>query len=271
MKVVKKKVPTPAALDAEFLLTELAKASVRCNVLRVKQLLRVGARRLVSGRRFPACIFTRAARLNSSSILKLLLNAGANVDMLSCVSCSEPTRTRVTALHVAVAYGTLQSIRVLVQAGANVNASSSDGLGPLWYISMRRFDWSYANKARARLLQKELAQIFRLFIAAGVDVNARTTKPSPNFWHGGGIAYISEVGTTMLHAAVARADEHLVRALLDAGADVNVTSSETNKTALHYTRDAYPAVKAMITEQLTWLSSTRRRWLLTLKQQTNKL
>jgi ankyrin repeat protein len=216
-------------------------------------LLHIGARRLVASRRFPACTLISAAVLHSNSILQLLLNAGAKADKLSCTACGP---SRLTALHCAVARGTLRSITALLKAGASVCVRDSAGRTPLWYLSNRRHRRSVHDDLYAKTQRKELAEILRLFVAAGADVNAKKTKTSLSMHDG--YAGDGNAGTTLLHIAAARGDVQLVKALLDLGADATATCKQ-GKTVLQCA--AGTAVLPMVQQHVQWATSLRKQWL----------
>src|SRR5688572_20921205 len=72
-----------------------------------------------------------ASRRNHNGVTKVLLNAGASVrKTTSCVIPDEPAKE--TALHWAIAAKNLIGCRILIRAGANVNAKSTRGT-PLTY------------------------------------------------------------------------------------------------------------------------------------------
>ena len=93
-----------------------------------------------------------------------------------------------TALHLAALYGQPKVMRLLVEAGADIDAYDSQGNTPLLIAAEQR-----------------RTDVVMELIKLGADVNR---KKKPRF-------------TTPLHAAVLRMDMGSVVALLTAGADVN--------------------------------------------------
>ena len=248
-------------LDKQGLLSALTHATYIGDILRVKRVLTAGAKELVPARGFPACLLVRAAALQSSSILTLLLKAGAAPSGLSCAGCrTSAGAARMTALHSAVSKGTVRSIGTLLAHGAQVDATDGTGRTPLWYLSNRRQYYRPlcdARRSRVNVQAVELKQILQLFVAAGANVDAAKTRRTADNWRDGD----GEEGTTLLHIAAERGDAELVQALLAAGADVTLKSKQ-GKTALGWTHGDWPDVHAMLAAQADWATGMRRRWLL---------
>ena len=121
-----------------------------------------------------------AARTGDAGVLGLLLQHGADVDAATM-------ETRSTALMWAVAESHRDSVRALLDAGANPHASTAAGFTPLLFAA-RNGDVPMA----------------RLLLAAGVDVN--------------------HTGADRTHAlpyAIVRGHDAFARFLLDRGADPN--------------------------------------------------
>jgi hypothetical protein len=102
----------------------------------------------------------------------------------------------MTALIAASYEGHLAAIRVLLDAGADVNATSADGFTALMMASN--------------------LEVVRVLLDAGADVNAKATA----------------VGMTALTKASHEGQLEVVRVLLDAGADVNAVLSDGVTAAL---------------------------------------
>lgn len=83
-----------------------------------------------------------AISAKSLDIVKALIAAGANVALTYTVTVSWPvmTRTTQTPLHEACQINdlNLEIIQTLVEAGAPINAQTSNGMTPLMYAVMRR-------------------------------------------------------------------------------------------------------------------------------------
>lgn len=105
-----------------------------------------------------------------------------------------------TALHIAAAAHRPATVRLLAEAGADVNARNRRGAQPLHYAS-DGVPGSPAWKPTAQ------AQTVRSLIDAGADPNAADKS-----------------GVTPLHRAIRTRCAAAVRALLDGGADAHLTN-----------------------------------------------
>jgi cytohesin len=114
------------------------------------------------------------------------LDAGAELDTVDGKG--------MTALHYAAFNNRADVVKILLAAGADPNAKNEDGNTPLHYAAIQ-----------ASYTPEENEQIIELLLKAGAHLNAGTSRQ----------------GTTPLHYAAAHNRPHVVRALLQAGADVN--------------------------------------------------
>ena len=121
-----------------------------------------------------------AARTGSAEVVNQLVKHGADID-------AGTAETRSTALMWAVAESHPDSVRALLDAGADPRASTASGFTPLLFAA-RNGDIPMA----------------RLLLAAGVDVNHTGTD-----------------GTHALPYAIVRGHDDFARFLLDRGADPN--------------------------------------------------
>jgi ankyrin repeat protein len=138
---------------------------------------------------------------NSTSleIVKLLIENGADMEARD--------GTGRTVLMIAAAKDYFDKAQLLVQRGANVNATTTRRLTPLHFA---------AGGGKS-------PEIVRLLLDAGVDIEAR-----------------DDTGRTALFVAASCSREHtaVVQALLDAGADLNALD-EHERTALHEMGDGF--------------------------------
>jgi hypothetical protein len=105
-----------------------------------------------------------------------------------------------TALHIAAAGYRQVTVRLLAEAGADVNAMNRRGARPLHYA----VDGVPGSAAWAPAAQ---AEVVRYLIGAGADPNARDKS-----------------GVTPLHRAVRTRSAAAVEALLDGGADAHLAN-----------------------------------------------
>jgi len=121
-----------------------------------------------------------AAVGQNPAVVRLLLQHGAAVNAATImpreaarrttnnIKNGPPNRSKLTALHNAAAYGPVESVRALLNAGANVNAQDSRKLAPL---------------SSALATEYPSLHIVRTLIQAGADVNlADNNGDTPLDW-----------------------------------------------------------------------------------------
>jgi ankyrin repeat protein len=168
-----------------------------------------------------------AASQRHSDVVKVLLEHGADVNAHSHVwsqVLAQPPHSHVetmkdflmggnTALTFAVQAGDLESAKLLVAAGADVNATSAWGFPPLTVAVYGDFGQGFRiyegdvlplNGERGIPGQDEFPELVDFLIDAGADPNVGADR------------------FTALHAAILRENEETVRRLLDHGADPNL-------------------------------------------------
>src|SRR5205823_2714524 len=127
---------------------------------------------------FAASIFLSALRLEDAGVVKMLISVGVDPIMSD--------REGHTPLQIVSRRGNIKLARILLDAGADVNATDRNGYGT-------------ALQAAAESDNIELVQIL---LQAGADVNVFTAR-------------------TALQAAADNGNSELAQILLEAGADVN--------------------------------------------------
>ena len=125
------------------------------------------------------------------------------------------------ALMFAVQKGDLASAKLLVAAGADVNATSAWGFAPLTVAVYGNFGQAFRvyegdvlplDGERGIPGQDEFPELVEFLVEAGADPNVGADR------------------FTAMHAAILRENEQTVRLLLDHGADPNRTSSQAAPT-----------------------------------------
>jgi ankyrin repeat protein len=174
-----------------------------------------------------------AASVGSVAAVKVLLAAGADAKVKNSFDA--------TALMWGIT--NLEKVRLLVDAGADVNARSKQGMTPLLIA---------ASNAGS-------IEIVRLLLAKGADVNSKRDSGAPTAAavtpdpsdplakrrrHSGG-----EGGYTPLVAAASANDLEMVRLFVEKGVDVNA-ESRRGDTALHFAAGAgnLAMVKLLLTK-----------------------
>jgi ankyrin repeat protein len=175
--------------------------------------------------------------VKTASIAKILIDTGADVNKpLDAASFNLPKGT--TPLHVAAWSGNVDLVKVLLDAGAQVNALDADGVSPVQLgaksetvaklliaaganpieaSASRRIDIEGAYPGAA-----SRSSFAKMLIDAGADVNRPLRRAGVDL----------PAGTTALHLAAWGQDAELVGALVGAGAQVNVPDAG-GRTPLH--------------------------------------
>jgi hypothetical protein len=160
------------------------------------------------------------AVLNHASSVQLLLEQGADASAVN-------ERTGLNALHTAVQKSCYETVRMLVEKGADVNARQQDVVGP------DKIRIQKVNNANAALSDAaaESIRMVQLLIELGADVDVQSTG-----------------GYTPLMVAAGRGKTDIVKELLEAGANANI-KSKNGETALGIARKkGYSETAAAIKE-----------------------
>jgi len=206
-----------------------------------------------------------AAARNNADVVKLLVEAGGDIKLrtnnaptgrgaqMSVFLAPQPTG--FTALLFAVRAGSLEAVKTLLDAGADVNDALSDGESAL-VVATANANWEVANLLLDRGADPNHAgagwnalhqtvhsrrpnlgytpgpvpsgsldsiEVIKKLIAKGIDVNARMTK---NGMKDGQRNRVNRLGATAFFMAAKTTDLEACQALLAAGADVNIPSAD---------------------------------------------
>ncbi|HEU4872976.1 MAG TPA: ankyrin repeat domain-containing protein [Pyrinomonadaceae bacterium] len=174
-------------------------------------------------------------RETSVETVKLLLTKGADVNARTDDG---------TALMMAVRWGHTDIVKLLLDAGAQVDARHRLGYSALMRSASRSIP--EMNPPRGQPLPPPAAEIMRLLLAKGADVNflgrdGETALMEANsaekvqllVARGAQVNTRDKEGRTALMFAVDRGDVEVVEALLQAGTDASVANQE-GATALMY-------------------------------------
>jgi len=148
---------------------------------------------------------------------------------LATISVDVKDRLDTTPLHYAALYGNLESVRILLDRGASVNARNKSDATPLIYAAY--------NFEKTRLLVAKGADVnvhssrgmTPLKVAASVHGNIATLRYLLE--KGADLKQIDESGADALQIAALKGDAAMVRLLLDKGADAR-TADKGGYTAL---------------------------------------
>jgi ankyrin repeat protein len=240
--------------------TPLMFAARSGNVEAVRLLLDEGADLEAKEKMSGSTALMWAAEQDHPEVLKLLISRGAQVDAETKGRAAEDSG--ITALILATREGALQSMKVLLDAGASMNHQSANGNTALIVAAMggnaetihflleRGADPKIANKkgwtplyltVKARTMEtgsmpnpsvdlKALLQEIQLMLESGADVNARVgvkteirSRLTP--------LWLQEPGATAFLRAAFGGDLAVMKLLLAHGADPNIPTTD-NTTAL---------------------------------------
>ncbi len=162
-----------------------------------------------------------AARQGSMDAVNALLDAGADVNQVSGGDKTSP-------LVLAIANGHFDIALHLLNKGANPNASSDNGVTPLYAV----LNVQWAPKAlypqpRSYLQQKATyIDTMKALLDKGADPNARLKY---KVWYSGynfDLSGVDEIGATPFWRAAYASDVEAMRMLVKAGADPNIPTTK---------------------------------------------
>src|SRR5688572_5670304 len=166
-----------------------------------------------------------AAVNGSPKVVALLLRAGA--DPNTAMAGGE------TVAMTAARAGNADALKALVEAGANVNAADDRGQTALMWAAAR-------NNAAA----------IGALADSGADLKVRTNNPAPGGGRGNSVFNSPPpTGFTALMFAARAGSLDAVRALLDAGADVNDTLSDGESALVVATANAHWQVASFLLDR----------------------
>jgi ankyrin repeat protein len=171
----------------------------------------------------PADEFYVAIRGGDIEKVSTLIQGGADVNI-------RDRRGRATPLMHAAAYGTLDTMRLLLDKGADVNARNAGNATALM--------WAVSDLAKVRLLLDRGADVnivsssgrTALFLAALSDGSAETVRLL--LVNGANARVVDSRQMTTLVAAAYGNDAGTVRQLIEAGVDVNAADAVLGSTPL---------------------------------------
>jgi ankyrin repeat protein len=166
------------------------------DIRKVRVLVDRGANVNAVSSRGRTALFLAAMSAPSAEIVKLLMARGVDVKVVDAF--------KMSALHAATWGSDTETIRLLVDAGLDVNAANVAGFTPL------------INAANARNFVAA-----KLLIAKGAKVNVAAGDPIQKVKAG----TIPLGNFTPLHMVALSGSPEFVKALLDAGASVNVSEA----------------------------------------------
>ena len=158
-----------------------------------------------------------AARQGHHEAVRILLDAGADIDQLTAGDHSSP-------LLVAVINGNYDLAMELLEAGADPNLVSDDGAGPLF--ATLNIEWSlrtwYPQPGMFRQQRTSYLDLMDRLLEAGADPNQRTTTHIWYASYNAGRMGVDFTGATPFWRAAYAADVNAMRLLVDHGADPNL-------------------------------------------------
>lgn len=149
-----------------------------------------------------------AIRANDLKALRQLAAAGA---------ANVRDKLDTTPLHYAALYGSAESVRILLNAGADPNARNKSQTTPLIYAAYNFEKTKMLVEKGADVNAANSIQIHPLYVAVSAHGNTATVRYLIE--HGADVHALSSVGTDYLQRAAGHSEPEVVRLLLDRGVD----------------------------------------------------
>lgn len=191
----------------------LVKACAEGNLKKVRQLVETGIPvNAIGSKHWGYYPLHAAAENGRDDIVKYLIRAGAKLEVRTAM---EFQRELMTPLLLAGEKNHFDTVKILVEKGADVNAHSDYNNTPLGWATQRRnremFDYLFAHGARAEVRHFNLAVgtgdkgLVQWFLDQGFKLDAEEF----------------EMGQSHLSKAIARKNFDMVKFLVEHGANVN--------------------------------------------------
>lgn len=160
-----------------------------------------------------------AARDGRSDSVKLLLDAGAKIDLADA--------NDVTPLLTALLNGKLPAAKLLLDRGANVNVHDWYGRTPLWAaVDVRDLEVNGPKKDNG-VDRPAALELIKALLDKGADPNARVKEYPPDRRYIltlGSLAWVNFTGQTAFIKAALAGDVEAMKLLLQYKADPNITT-----------------------------------------------
>lgn len=187
---------------------------------------------------------------NRPSVARLLLSKGADVH------ATDPEN--YNALYHAARNGNTLMVILLLEHGANAEYQSPEGGGTVLHIAAAQGDVDVAKVLLDHGAKVEpFTKRGRTPLSSAIASSRRRNHDMVRLLlqHGASIDLANSAGPPLLHTAIARNDCLLLRILLDAGADVDVTD-EARQSVFDVTDN--PEVKLLLRQAKACRSRTSR-------------
>jgi ankyrin repeat protein len=159
-----------------------------------------------------------AARQGSLAGVRALVYAGADID--------KPQADGITPLIMAVFNAHYDVAAALLDMGADPGRGDAANRTPLYMATdMHTLEWLFSRPTPRPSGSMDSVDLVKLLLAYGVDPNPRLVRaPAPIGIGGSGVNASLTIGATPLMKAATTSDTVLMKILLDAGADPNMTT-----------------------------------------------